>query len=426
MPRMDPVASLLAFIDASPCPAFAADRLERMLDAAGFAALDAGATWALKKGRYRVRRGDSVVAFALRGQQPQRFALVGAHTDSPHLRVKPVPAGSSDGCRHLNIEVYGGALWNSWLDRDLGLAGTVHTADGQAHRVRLHRPLARVSQLAIHLDRTVNENGLKLNPHTQLVPLWGLAQDGTDAVQALDALLADAAGIAASSIMSRDLSLYDLNPAVRGGANDAFIFAGRLDNLASCHAGAQALIAAADAGDGATVPVLACFDHEEVGSTSASGADGAFLGQVLERITLAAGLNRAAHLAALADSSMLSADMAHALLPPYADRHDAAHRPRLGGGPVLKANANQRYATSPAMAARVRLLARSAGVTLQDFASRNDVGCGSTIGPAVAAGLGMAVADVGQPMWSMHSARECAAAADHAPYIALLTAQFAS
>lgn len=420
---MDPIASLLAFIDASPCPAFAADSLERRLDEAGFAALDATVPWSLAAGRYRVRRGDSVIAFVLRGSAPRRFALVGAHTDSPHLRLKPVPAGITEGCRHLNVEVYGGALWNSWLDRDLGLAGTLRTADGGSRRVRLDRPLARIPQLAIHLDRTVNENGLKLNAQNHLVPLWGLARAGEDAVQALDALLAAAAGIAAGDIVGRDLSLYDCSPAVRGGADDTLIFAGRIDNLASCHAGMLALIAAADAGDAATVPVLACFDHEEVGSASDSGAAGAFLAQVLERIALATGLDRASHLAALAGSTMLSADMAHAVHPAHADRHDAAHRPRLGQGPVLKSNANQRYATSAAMAARVRLLARTAGVPLQDFVCRNDVGCGSTIGPAVAAGLGLGVADVGQPMWSMHSARECAATADHAPYIALLTAQ---
>lgn len=423
---MDPVTSLCSFIDASPCPAFAADSLERLLDAAGFNPLDPSKAWSLTPGGYRVRRGDSVVAFVIRGSQPKLFRLIGAHTDSPHLRVKPIPSLTGEGYRQLSIEIYGGALWNSWLDRDLGLAGTVYDRTGNAHRVRIARPLARINQCAIHLDRTVNEQGLKLNPQTHLIPVWGLANTAENPVTQLDVLLATHMHIPLSDIISRDLSLYDLCPATCGGADNEFIFAGRLDNLASCHAGVLALIAAAKNGDPSTVPVLACFDHEEVGSTSDSGADGAWLGHLLERIALACRLDRAQYLAALVHSFMLSADMAHAVHPAYADRHDPLHRPRLGQGPVLKSNANQRYATTAASAAQVRILAHAAGITLQDFAARNDVGCGSTIGPAIAAGLGIAVADVGQPMLSMHSARECAAVADHQPYIALLTAHLSA
>jgi aspartyl aminopeptidase len=203
------------------------------------------------------------------------------------------------------------------------------------------------------------------------------------------------------------------------------VFAARLDNLASVHAGLCALLAARD-GIHDTVPVLACFDHEEVGSSSRDGAAGSLLSTVLERLALSLGLARQAYLAALARSLMLSADMAHAVHPNYVDRHEPRHKPYLGGGPVLKSNANQRYATSAASAAEVRLLARAAGVTLQDFVSRNDLGCGSTIGPFVAAALGMAVADLGNPMLSMHSARECAASADHEPYVRLLAAHLRS
>lgn len=418
---MDPIAALCRFLDDAPCPSFAADALEGLLEAQGFASLAMDASWPCGPGRFRVRRGDSLVAFVLRAQRPQRFHLVGAHTDSPHLRLKPVPARIAEGCLLLTVEVYGGALWNSWLDRDLGLAGTLHTTDGTAHRVRLDRPFARIPQLAIHLDRKVNDEGLKLNAQTHLIPIWGLAGDGVDAVAKLDAVLAAAAGISASDIVSRDLSLYDCTRATRGGAEQEFLFAARLDNLVSCQAGALALSAAAD-GDATTVPVLACFDHEEVGSASDTGADGAFLAQVLERITLAAGLDRSAHLAALAGSQALSADMAHAVHPAYVDRHDATHQPRLGHGPVIKSNVNQRYATSAASAARLRRLARREHIAIQDFASRNDLGCGSTIGPAVAAHLGMAVVDVGLPMLSMHAAREWMAVADHDPYIKLLAA----
>jgi aspartyl aminopeptidase len=355
----------------------------------------------------------------LRSTTPQRFHLVGAHTDSPHLRLKPRAAYHCEGCRQLGVEVYGGVLLNSWLDRDLGLAGTVFDRHGEEHLVRIHRPLARVPQLAIHLDRQVNENGLKLNAQTNLAPIWGLAGSGEPAQQ-LNTLVADAIGVRADDILSHDLSLYDLTPSAIGGADGDLIFAPRLDNLASCHAGLQALIAAAD-GNNEVVPVLACFDHEEVGSQSATGAEGPLLATVLERIALELGLSRSRFLAQLAGSLMISADMAHAVHPNYADRHEPRHKPLLGQGPVLKSNHNQRYATSVASAAAIRRLAANAAIPLQDFVARTDLGCGSTIGPITASNLGIAVADVGTPMLSMHSARECAATADHAPFIALMT-----
>ncbi len=415
-----PARALCQFIDDSPSPAHAAATLVKALKAKGFITLDATKPeWALAPGRYLLRRGASVVAFVLRKKKFRRFHLVGAHTDSPHLRLKPRPAYVCEGCLQFGVEVYGGALYNSWLDRDLGLAGTVHTADGEERLVRIHRPLARVAQLAIHLDRKVNDEGLKLNPQLHLAPLWGLAAPGSDANDALRQL-AEAVDLPAAEIAAHDLSLYDLTPSTLGGAHEELIFAPRLDNLASCHAGLSALLAAFD-GDAEVVPVLACFDHEEVGSHSDTGADGPLLGAVLERIALETGMGRGAYLAALADSLLISADMAHAVHPNYPDRHEPRHKPQLGQGPVLKSNSNVRYATTGASAAAMRALAAKAGVTLQDFVARTDLGCGSTIGPAVAARLGIAVADVGNPMLSMHSARECAASADHAPYIALLT-----
>ncbi|HYE05325.1 MAG TPA: M18 family aminopeptidase [Planctomycetota bacterium] len=418
---IDAVADLCRFIDASPSPMHAADALCADLTAAGFQRLDLAApSWDLAAGRYLVRRGATVIAFIRRRDAPRRFHLIGAHTDSPHLRLRARPAYEAEKHRMLAVEVYGGALWNSWLDRDLGIAGTVHALDGAEKRVRIHRPIARVAQLAIHLDRKVNDDGVKLNPQLHLAPLWGLARDGRDCGEAFLDLIARESGIAARDIAGHDLSLYDLTACARGGADGDLLFAPRLDNLASCHAGMRALIGAGD-GDARALPVLACFDHEEVGSASDTGADGALLGVVLERIAIASGLDRAAYLAALADSLMLSVDMAHAVHPNYADRHEPRHKPRLGEGPVIKSNANQRYATTAAGAARVRALAKRADVPLQDFAARGDIGCGSTIGPAAAANLGVSVVDLGNPMLSMHSARECAAVADHAPYIALLT-----
>lgn len=417
---------LCAFIDASPSPAHAAGTLVTRLSAAGFRALElTAAHWPVTAGRWYVRSGAAVIAFVLRSTAPRRFALVGAHTDSPHLRLKPHAAFACEGCLQLGVEVYGGALLNSWLDRDLGLAGTVHTVDGRAIPVLLRQPLARVPQLAIHLERTVNEQGLKLNPQTHLAPIWGLSTAASP-VDAFAELLANAAGVSADQLLTHDLSLFDVTPAALGGAHGDLLFAGRLDNLMSVHAGLTALLQQTDHGRPDTVPVLACFDHEEVGNGGRDGAAGTFLTTVLERLALACGSTREAHLAALAGSLMLSADMAHAVHPNYADRHEPRHKPRLGGGPVLKTNHNQRYATSAASAAQVHRLARSAGITLQDFVTRSDLGCGSTIGPAVAASLGVAVADLGAPMLSMHSARECMAVADVAPYVALLAAHFST
>lgn len=416
-----PARDLCRFIDASPSPAHAADQLVQGLTAAGFRSLlPTSPEWGLKPGRWLVQSGASVVAFVLRSARPQRFHLVGAHTDSPHLRLKPRASYHCEGCRQLGVEVYGGVLLNSWLDRDLGLAGTVFDRRGEEHLVRIHRPLARVPQLAIHLDRQVNENGLKLNAQTNLAPIWGLAGTGEPGQQ-LNTLLAEAIGVRAEEVLSHDLSLYDLTPSTIGGADEDLIFAPRLDNLASCHAGLRALIDTAD-GNPEVVPVLACFDHEEIGSQSATGAEGPLLANVLERIALEHGLTRSAHLAMLAGSLMISADMAHAVHPNYADRHEPRHKPLLGQGPVLKSNHNQRYATNAASAAAIRRLASNANLPLQDFVARTDLGCGSTIGPITAANLGIAVADVGTPMLSMHSARECSATADHAPFIALMAA----
>ena len=415
---------LCAFIDASPSPAHAAATLVARLVAAGFRGLDLQAPrWELPAGRWYVASGASVVAFILRDGAPRRYALVGAHTDSPHLRLKPRAPFACEGCLQLGVEIYGGVLLNSWLDRDLGLAGTVHTVDGRALPVLLRRPLARVPQLAIHLDRALNDQGLKLNPQTQLAPIWGLAGNASPDDAFAD-LLATAAGVPVDQLLTHDLSLFDLTPSTAGGANGELLFAPRLDNLASVFAGLTALLQERDDDALGSVPVLACFDHEEVGSTSRDGAAGTLLATVLERIALARGVDRQAHLAALAGSLMLSADMAHAVHPNYADRHEPRHKPKLGGGPVLKANHNQRYATSAETAAAVHRLARAAGVTLQDFVARTDLGCGSTIGPAVAARLGIAVADLGAPMLSMHSSREQCGAGDVGPMISALTQLF--
>lgn len=420
-----PARALCRFIDDSPSPLHAATALARGLAAAGFheLSLERPSWGGLAPGRYFVRRAAAVCGFIVRSRELERFLLVGAHTDSPHLRLKPRPGFLAEGYRQLAVEVYGGALLNSWLDRDLGIAGTVTGADGRERLVCVDRPVARVAQLAIHLDRKVNDDGLRLNPQTQLQPIWGLAREGETGQEAFLLLLERASGIPATEIITHDLALYDLGGSRLGGGEEELIFAPRLDNLASCHAGLVALTASAD-GDPSAVPVLVCFDHEEVGSGSDRGAGGTFLGVVLERLALELGHGRATYLAALARSMMISADMAHGVHPNYPDRHDPRHRPVLGRGPVLKTNHNQRYATSVSSATHIHLLARRAEIPLQDFVARNDLGCGSTIGPLAAAQLGISVADVGTPMLSMHSARECAATVDHPAFIKLLHVHF--
>ena len=428
---VDAADDLCAFIEASPAPRLAAAELTRRLDEAGYRRVSLTARrWDLAVGGAYVQRGAAVIAWHLRStaQPPRGLLAIGAHTDSPHLRLKPRPAYVAEGCLQLGVEVYGGALWNSWLDRDLGLAGTVFTVDGAAHAVRIARPVARVPQLAIHLDRTVNDTGLKLNPQQHLAPIWGLA--GKDAKQDDAAalfleLVAEAAGVDARAIAAHDLSLYDLTAAGRGGAKGELVFAARLDNLASCHAGVRALLDAGARGPDDVLPILACFDHEEVGSGSTDGAGGPLLELVLERIVMELGGDRSAYHACLAAGLMASADMAHAANPNYADRHEPRHKPLLGAGPVLKSNVNQRYGTAGPGYARLIGLARTADLPIQDFVTRTDLGCGSTIGPITATRLGLAVVDLGGPMLSMHSARECCAADDHARYVALLTSHLA-
>jgi aspartyl aminopeptidase len=418
------VQDLCRFIDASPSPYHAAETVLARLREAGFKQLElTNADWPDAPGRYVVRRSGSVVAWVARGKSAKRFALIGAHTDSPNLRLKPNAAYACEGYKQFGIEIYGGVLLNSWLDRDLGCAGTVHLADGSVRALRIDKPLARVPQLAIHLDRKVNDDGLKLNPQTHLAPIWGLGGTNEESAAVFSALIAQAAGVSPKDIVAHDLSLFDLTKCATGGANDELLFAPRLDNLASCHAGLQALLASAEKNSD-SLPVLALFDHEEVGSASTSGASGPLLESVLERID--AGLSRSQHLSRLAGSLMLSADMAHAVHPNYAEKHEPRHKPQLGRGPVLKSNTSQRYATSAESAAAVRRLAKSAGVALQDFVTRCDIGCGSTIGPITATRLGIAVADLGNPMLSMHSARECAASADHEPFIRLLAAHLSA
>jgi aspartyl aminopeptidase len=377
-------------------------------------------------------RGGSLVAWG--NSEPARlaggFRIIGAHTDSPNLRVKPRPDTGRAGCRQVAVEVYGGALYNSWLDRDLGLSGRVALRPDRPERpserrshgpggalVRVDRPLLRIPQLAIHLDRGVNESGVKLNAQQHLVPMWGL---GPVAPGDFADLLAKELGVAAGDVLSWDVMLHDLSPAALLGADEELVSSARLDNLLSCWAATEALLATGP-GDAPGVPVICLFDHEEIGSQSATGAAGTILPVVLERVALAAGLDRDGFLAALAGSLCISSDGAHATHPNYPERHEAGHQIALDGGPVLKINANVRYATDAPGAAHFKLAAERAGVPVQEFVTRTDLPCGSTIGPVTAATLGIPTVDVGVAQLSMHSARELCGAADPVRLAAVLT-----
>jgi aspartyl aminopeptidase len=413
----DALASLTDFIAGSPSPFHAVANAASRLDAAGFSRVVEADAWPQGGDAYVVR-GGALVAWRQPNGTPAAtpFRLVGAHTDSPNLRLKPRPDTGAVGWRQLAVEVYGSPLLNSWLDRDLGLSGRLVLRDGSSRLVRVGRPVARVAQLAIHLDREVTEKGLVLDKQQHLTPVWGL---GAPREGDLIELVAAEAGVPARDVVSSSLMLDDLTPPARLGLSGELLAAPRLDNQVSCWAGLTALVGASGA---AGVPVVALFDHEEVGSGSTAGAAGPLVEAVLERLVLARGGTREDFLRALATSACVSADMAHAVHPNYPDRHEPGHRPLPNKGPVLKVNVNQRYATSDESAAAFIGACEAAGVPWQVFVSRNNLPCGSTIGPISATRLGIPTVDVGCAQLSMHSARELCGANDPAALAAALTA----
>jgi aspartyl aminopeptidase len=413
-----PLDDLLAYLDMSPSPYHAAASAIARLEASGSVALDEVADWRDVPRRGHVARDGAVIAWVLPADDRADAAvrLAGAHTDSPGLRVKPRPDTGVLGWRQLGVEVYGGVLLNSWLDRDLGIAGRVVYADGTSRLVDVREPVARVPQLAIHLDRAVNE-GLKLDAQQHLTPVWGL---GAPRPGGFAAWLAECTGGGVPAWW--ELCLYDVQPAAVLGADRSLLASGRLDNQVSCWAAATAL-AAADPADHVAMIVL--NDHEEVGSDSVSGAGGPLLEHVLERLVAARGGGRDTLLRVLAASGCVSADNAHAVHPNYPERHEPGHLPVVNAGPAIKVNANQRYATSATTATAFQQACEAAGVPWQVFVSRNNVPCGTTIGPITATRLGIATVDVGVPQLSMHSARELCGIEDPVSLRGALTTWFA-
>ncbi|MEM9713191.1 MAG: M18 family aminopeptidase [Actinomycetota bacterium] len=417
---------LAAFIDAAPSPYHAVAETAARLVAAGYREVDRAAAWTDLPDRCFARHGGSLIAWSSPPQAAPEtpFVLVGAHTDSPNLRVRARPDVGSAGWRQVGVEVYGGALTNSWLDRDLGLSGRVVVRDGSGtvtHHLLVDRPLLRVAQLAIHLDREITPNGLKLDKQRHLTPLWGV---GGVAEGDLAGFVADELGVAADDVVAWDLMTHDLTASALLGRDEELLAAPRLDNLCSAYCGLAALLRS-DERDAGSRRVLVLFDHEEIGSTTATGAGSAEIRRVLERIVAASGGGRDELHRALVGGYVVSADMAHATHPNYVERHEPSHQIAVNAGPVIKINANQRYASDAETAARFAVACDRAGVPVQRYVHRNDLPCGSTIGPISAANLGVDVVDVGIAQLSMHSARELCGAHDPELMVAALTEVYA-
>ncbi|RLQ21513.1 M18 family aminopeptidase [Seongchinamella sediminis] len=405
---------LCEFLGTATTPFHAVAEMARQLEASGYRRLAEDSEWQLRAGEryYVTRNGSSIVAFGIGSESGPAAGLrmVGAHTDSPCLMVKPSPERNLHGYYQLGVEVYGGALLNPWFDRDLSLAGRVsyqcEAGELRTALVDFRRPVAIIPSLAIHLDREANKNR-SVNPQQDIPPILCQldTEEATDFRELLRAqLLAEHADSAVEKVLDYELCFYDTQPAAVIGLNGDFIASARLDNLLSCFTGMRAL----QQWDGHSSVLLVCNDHEEVGSLSTSGAQGPLLESVLKRI---AG-ERTAYAALTERSMMISADNAHGIHPNYADRHDENHSPILNRGPVIKINANQRYASNSETTGLYRMLAAKEGVPVQSFVVRTDMACGSTIGPITAGGIGVKTLDIGVPTFGMHSIRELAGTSD--------------
>ena len=398
MSSINPISSLLDQLDASPTAHHVVDWWRKHLLEAGFT--DCSFLNNLSADAGFIARGGAIIAWRVPQKSLHKgFRIVGAHSDSPGLHIKPQPDIRFATQSLLGVEIYGGPLLNSWLDRDLGIAGHVVLQDGSIKLFASSTPVARISQLAIHLDRDVNDKGLVLDRHQHLNALWLNSERDLN----FDQWMSQQCGIDPSQIRARSAQLFDIQKASLVGADDSLLASARIDNQASCWAAMTALIQQTSGG---APSVVALFDHEEVGSSSATGAAGPLLEHVLERLCIAAGLSRQDFINTLPISHCISADNAHAVHHNYPERHDANHSPLINQGVVIKSNVGQRYATSSTSIAPFVDACNTAKVPIQFFASRNNIACGSTIGPITATRLGIDTIDVGIPQLSMHSARE--------------------
>ncbi|XP_066315929.1 probable aspartyl aminopeptidase [Miscanthus floridulus] len=429
------VAGLLDYLNESWTQFHATAEAKRQLLDAGFKLLSESDDWDLQPGgRYFFTRNMScLVAFAIgeKYRVGNGFNIIAAHTDSPCLKLKPRSATIKSGHQMVNVQTYGSGLWHTWFDRDLTLAGRVilKATDGSfKHKlVKLTRPLIRVPTLAIHLNRTVNTDGFKPNLETHLVPLLATKHEDTTTNSddksssstkvthhpLLLQILSEEIGCDSNEIIGMELNVCDTQPSCLGGGNNEFIYSGRLDNLASCYCALRSLMdsskMAEQLSNEKAIRMVAMFDNEEVGSDSMQGAGAPTMFQAMRRIIdslMHQSMGEGALERAIHSSFLVSADMAHALHPNYAEKHEECHRPELQKGLVIKHNANQRYATSAVTAFLFKEIARIHNLPVQEFVVRNDMGCGSTIGPILASGVGIRTVDCGIPQLSMHSVRE--------------------
>ena len=424
-----PVAkAMLDFIEQSPTPWHAVASTCARLQQAGFTRLLETDSWSLQThGRYFVTRQDaSVIAFIVGEKTEQQgLRIIGAHTDSPGMRVKTSGAQENGGYLRLNCEVYGGPILATFTDRDLALAGRLLIRDSASKdgvRSMLYnstRAVVRMPNLPIHLNRNVNDDGLKVHKHRDLNLLLSALQQALPARDAFSHWLCQEAGIDRGDLLGFELLPYDAQPGAFFGVDDEFIAVRQLDNLASCHAALEALL---NSKAGEATQMIALFDHEEVGSTSYTGADGSFLQDVIERICASESTARDSYRRSLANSWLLSADMAHAWHPSHNDCYDGLHHLKVNQGVALKINSSQRYATDGYGEALFTQLAEKAGVPSQKYVHRADLSCGSTIGPLSASRIGIRTLDVGVPMWAMHSARESGGADDQFHYVKFMEA----
>jgi len=417
------IEDLLTFINTSPTAFHAVDWIKIKLEQSGFSELKESALWDLKpNGKYfTIRNGTSICAFIVPNKNLGKAKIIGSHTDSPAFKIKPNGEFRRENMTMLGVEIYGAPLLNSWLNRDLGIAGHVYYFDREGKQkdtlINIRDKPVAIPQLAVHLDRSVNENGLLLNKQEHLCALAGTDLEGSFLYKAFKECIHDIAGL-----ISYDLYLYPLELAKRIGAKGELISAYRIDSLNSVHACLNALIEESHTEHPDELNVAVFWDNEEVGSLSAQGASSPFLPQILERIALGLKLSREDYLCMLARSFCVSVDLAHAVHPNYNEKHEPMHRPLLNRGIVIKSNAQSRYATTAATAAPIIELCIKKKVPFQHFVARNDMPCGTTIGPLQAGLTGISTIDIGCPQLSMHSVREIAGLDDHVHMCNLLKA----
>ncbi len=426
------IQNLLDFIDVSPSPWHVVSTVEAFLKPLEFTKLDETQRWQLTPGGryYVVRDGSAIIAFVL-GSKPlleTGFKIVGAHTDSPGLRVKPNAVNNKDSLLRLNVEIYGSPILATFADRDLSLAGricfknTQHQIDSQL--IKFDKALLRLPNLAIHMNRAVNDDGLKLHKQNEL-PLTLAAVSEQLPPDYFLSLLKQQSAADFKHILAWDLAVYDTQKGSVWGAQEEFYSDSQIDNLASCHAALQALLDETSLNADSSL-VCALFDHEEIGSESKQGADGSFLPDTLQRIALVSDYDQQDFARILALSFLISADMAHAYHPNFPSAYDPEHKVCINGGPAIKTNANHRYSSQGVSEAFFIDCCNRAGVAYQRYSHRCDLPCGSTIGPITSAKLGLRSVDVGNPMWAMHSIRESAGVHDHHAMISVLKQFFIS